>query len=48
LSGSRPYTHQHWSLAGANCRYSLPVDPDASMGNDLRQRLFLLVTERGE
>jgi uncharacterized protein YbjT (DUF2867 family) len=48
LSDSRPETHQHWSPAGANCCYSLLLDPDATIGIDLHKRLFLLVTGRGE
>ena len=31
--------------AGANCCYSLLLDPDATIGIDLHKRLFLLVTE---
>jgi hypothetical protein len=48
LSDSRPETHQHWSPADANCCQSLLLDPDATMLIDLRKRLFLLVTGRGE
>jgi hypothetical protein len=48
LSDSRPETHQHWSPAGATCCQSLLLDPDATIGIDLRKRLFLLVTGRGE
>jgi hypothetical protein len=48
LSDSRPETHQHWSPAGANCCYSLLLDPNATIGIDLHKRLFLLVTGRGE
>jgi hypothetical protein len=48
LSDSRSGTHQHWLPAGANCCQSLPLDPDATMLIDLRKRLFLLVTGRGE
>jgi hypothetical protein len=48
LSDSRPETHQHCSPAGASCCQSFLLDPDATMGNDLHKRLFLLVTGRGE
>jgi hypothetical protein len=48
LSDSGPVTHQHCSPAGANCCHSLLLDPDATIGIDLRKRLFLLVTGRGE
>ena len=48
LSGSRSETHQHFSPADANCCQSLLLDPDATMGNDLHKRLFLLVNGRGE
>ena len=48
LSDSRPETHQHLAPAGANCCHSLLLDPDATIGNDLHKRLFLLVTGRGE
>ena len=48
LSGSGSETHQHFSPAGANCCYSLLLDPDATIGIDLHKRLFLLVTGRGE
>jgi hypothetical protein len=48
LSGSSPETHQHFSPADANCCYSLLLDPDATIDIDLRKRLFLLVTGRGE
>jgi hypothetical protein len=48
LSGSGSETHQHWSPAGASCCQSLLLDPDATIGIDLRKRLFLLVTGRGE
>src|SRR5215211_1696109 len=48
LSGSRPETHQHWWPAGANCCQSLLLDPDATIGIDLRKWLFLLVSGRGE
>jgi hypothetical protein len=41
-------THQHWPPAGASCCYSLLLDPDATIGIDLRKRLFLLVNGRGE
>jgi hypothetical protein len=43
-----PETHQHWSPAGASYCYSLLFDPDATIGIDLRERLFLLVIGRGE
>jgi hypothetical protein len=36
------------TAAGANCCQSLLLDPDATIGNDLHKRLFLLVTGRGE
>jgi hypothetical protein len=48
LSGSGSGTHQHLSPADANCCYSLLLDPDATIRIDLRKRLFLLVTGRGE
>jgi hypothetical protein len=48
LSDSRSETHQHWSLADANCCQSLLLDPDATIGIDLHKRLFLLVRGRGE
>jgi hypothetical protein len=48
LSGSESGTHQDFAPADANCCYSLPLDPDATIGIDLRKRLFLLVTGRGE
>jgi hypothetical protein len=48
LSGLDPGTHQHFSPTDANCCYSLLLDPDATISNDLRKRLFLLVTGRGE
>jgi hypothetical protein len=48
LSGSGSETHQHLSPAAANCCQSLLLDPDATIGIDLRKRLFLLVTGRGE
>jgi hypothetical protein len=48
LSGSGSETHQHFLPADANCCYSLLLDPDATIGIDLRKRLFLLVTVRGE
>jgi hypothetical protein len=48
LSGSGSEAHQHFSPADANCCYSLLLDPDATIGIDLRKRLFLLVTRRGE
>jgi hypothetical protein len=48
LSAFRSGTHQHWSPAGATCCQSLPIDPDATMSIDLRIRLFLLVSGRGE
>jgi hypothetical protein len=48
LSGSGSETHQHFSPTGANNCYSLLLDPDAMIGIDLRKRLFLLVTGRGE
>ena len=41
-------THQHCSPADATCCQSLLLDPDATIGIDLRKRLFLLVTGRGE
>jgi hypothetical protein len=44
LSGSGLATHQHLSPAGASCCQSLPLDPKAMVGIDLRKRLFLLVT----
>jgi hypothetical protein len=48
LSGSRSETHQHLYPTGANCCYSLLLDPDATIGIDLHKRLFLLVTGREE
>jgi hypothetical protein len=48
LSGSGSETHQHFSPADANCCQSLLLDPHARIGIDLRKRLFLLVTGRGE
>jgi hypothetical protein len=48
LSGSGSETHQHFYPTGANCCYSTPLDPDATIGIDLHKRLFLLVTGRGE
>jgi hypothetical protein len=39
-------THQHEPPAAANCCQSLLLDPDATIGNDLHKRLFLLVTGR--
>jgi hypothetical protein len=48
LSGSRSEPHQHFLQAGANCCQSLLLDPDATIGIDLRIRLFLLVTGREE
>jgi hypothetical protein len=48
LSGSGSGTHQHFSLADATCCQSLLLDPDATIGIDLRKRLFLLVIGRGE
>jgi hypothetical protein len=47
-SGSGSETHQHFSPADANCCYSLLLDPDATIGIDLRKWLFLLVSGRGE
>jgi hypothetical protein len=41
-------THQHWSPADANCYQSLLLDPDATIGNDLHKRLFLLISGRRE
>jgi hypothetical protein len=48
LSGSGSETHQHFYPAGANCCYSLLLDPDATISIDLHKRLFLLVTGRRE
>jgi hypothetical protein len=48
LSGSGSETHQHFSPADANCCQSLLLDPAATIGIDLRKRLFLLVKGRGE
>jgi hypothetical protein len=48
LSGSGSETHQHLPPADANCCHSLLLDPNAMVGIDLRKRLFLLVTGRGE
>jgi hypothetical protein len=48
LSDSSPEPHQHWWPAGANCCQSLLLDSDATIGVDLRKRLFLLVSGRGE
>jgi hypothetical protein len=48
LSGSESETHQHFCPTGASCCYSLLLDPDATIGNDLHKRLFLLVIGRGE
>jgi hypothetical protein len=42
LSGSRSETHQHFSPADASCCQSLLLDPDATIGIDLRKQLFLL------
>jgi hypothetical protein len=47
-SGSGSETHQHFHPADANCCQSLLLDPDATISSDLRKRLFLLVTGRGE
>jgi hypothetical protein len=48
LSGSRSETHQHFPPADASCCQSLLLDPNATIGIDLRKRLFLLVIGRGE
>jgi hypothetical protein len=48
LSGSGSETHQHLSPTGANCCHSLLLDQNAMVGIDLHNRLFLLVTGRGE
>jgi hypothetical protein len=48
LSDFHLRTHQHWMAADANCCQSLLLDPDATIGIDLRKRLFLLVIGRGE
>ena len=48
LSGSGSETHQHWWSIGATCCHSLLLDPNAMIAIDLRKRLFLLVTGRGE
>jgi hypothetical protein len=48
LSGSGSETHQHFAPAGANCCQSLLLDPNAMIAIDLRERLFLLVSGRGE
>jgi hypothetical protein len=48
LSDSGSETHQHCSPADANCCQSLLLDPDDTIGIDLRKRLFLLLTGRGE
>jgi hypothetical protein len=48
LSDSESGTHQYFPPAGANCCYSLLLDPDATIRIDLHKRLFLLVTGRGE
>jgi hypothetical protein len=48
LSGSGLETHQHFSPTGANGCYSLLLDPDATVGIGLHERLSLLVTGRGE
>jgi hypothetical protein len=48
LSGSGSGTHQDFSPADANCCHSLLLDPDARISIDLRKRLFLLATGRGE
>jgi hypothetical protein len=48
LSGSGSETYQHFSPTGANCYYSLLLDPHATIGIDLHKRLFLLVSGRGE
>jgi hypothetical protein len=45
LSGSGSETHQHFSATGANCCYSMLLDPDAMIGIGLHKWLFLLVTE---
>jgi hypothetical protein len=43
LSGTGSETHQHFSPADATCCQSLLLDPDATIGIDLREPLFLLV-----
>ena len=48
LSDPRLRTHQDWLPADANRCQSLLLDPDATIGIDLRKRLFLLVSGRGE
>jgi hypothetical protein len=48
LSGSGSETHQHLYPTGASCCYSLLLDPDATMGIDLHERLFLLASGREE
>jgi hypothetical protein len=48
LSSSGSGTHQDFSPADANCCHSLLLDPDATISLDLRKRLFLLVSRRGE
>jgi hypothetical protein len=48
LSGSGSETHQHFHPAGASCCQSLLLDPDATIGIDLHEWLFLLVTGGGE
>jgi hypothetical protein len=48
LCDSRLETHEHYLPAGAYYCHSLLLDQDATMGIDLRKRLFLLVTGRGE
>jgi hypothetical protein len=48
LSDSRLETHQHRTPAGANCCQSLLLDLNAMIRIDLRKRLFLLVSGRGE
>jgi hypothetical protein len=48
LSGSGSEAHQHFAPADATCCQSLLLDPDATIGIDLRKRLFLLVTGQGE
>jgi len=35
-SDSCPKTHQHWPPANANCCHSLLLNPDATIGIDLR------------
>jgi hypothetical protein len=48
LSDFPPGAHQHFAPADATCCQSLPLDPDATIGIDLHEWLFLLVSGRGQ